>query len=620
MEFRVLGPLEVRLDGESVALGGGKQRAVLAALLLRAGEVVPVERLVDEVWGDDPPPSAAHTLESYVSRLRQLFNGHGPVLVRRGAGYAIDLGGASLDARDFVELQERAALAAAVDGHADVIEIAKAALAMWRGPALADVALASAGRAEAERLEELRLRTYELRFGAELALSRHEEAVGELQALAAQNPYRERFVAQLMLALYRCGRHADALDVYERTRAALDDDLGLQPSTELQQLSGQVVRQDPHLRSAAPVVHEPPRHRAQRSRRVATLVAGGVAAAAVMTLTASGSTTSLVDPTSGVVDLSARRVALVLPRDPAGANVRDPSVHYSALGFHNTTTAWGQDTETFVIDESTDAQDAASRAGDVVEGDFDLVVVVGDGLGAHAIAALVRGSAETRFAFVGARLADLGIAKAPNAVGYSFADHEAAQLAGYLSGLVEPRRDPALRKRPDMVSVVAAPRTPHAQRVVAGFVKGARRASPNLEIRVDYVRDASDRTACEAVANRQIEAGSDVVLVVGAPCSSGALATVRVHGVWAVQLEDERNQLGDHVLARLTRWWEGAVALPIDELELVGIFPGGSDLVLGLADDYSVMVEAENPFVSESLWSKVVELCSRIRLHTVDDT
>ena len=169
---------EVSSGGEQISLGGAKQRAVLAVLLLRAGEVVPVERLIDEVWGTDPPPSAAHTLESYVSRLRQLFNGHGPRLVRRGAGYALELGEAMLDARGFVELQERASLAGAMDEHADVVELTAAALAMWRGPALADVALASAGRAEADRLEELRLRTHELRFDAELALGRNEQAIG----------------------------------------------------------------------------------------------------------------------------------------------------------------------------------------------------------------------------------------------------------------------------------------------------------------------------------------------------------------------------------------------------------------------------------------------------------
>jgi DNA-binding SARP family transcriptional activator len=214
MSFHVLGPLEVRLAGEALGTGGAKQRAVLAVLLLRADEVVPVERLVDEVWGDDPPPSAAHTLESYVSRLRQLLSGHGPLLVRRGAGYALELGGADLDARDFVELQERASLAAAMEQHDEVVELTAAALALWRGPALADVALASAGRAEADRLEELRLRTFELRFDAELALERHDAANDRLQLLVGQNPYRERFVSQLMLALYRSGRQADALDVY----------------------------------------------------------------------------------------------------------------------------------------------------------------------------------------------------------------------------------------------------------------------------------------------------------------------------------------------------------------------------------------------------------------------
>ncbi len=206
VEFRVLGPLEVLGGGEPLALGGAKQRAVLAVLLLRAGEVVPLERLIDEVWGNDPPPSAAHTLESYVSRLRQLLNGRGPILSRRGAGYAIDLHGAQLDALAFVELQERASLASALEEHASALEWASAGLDLWRGPALADVALASAGRAEAERLEEFRLRAYEMRFDAELALGRQAQCIGELQALVAQNPYRERFVEQFMLALYRSGQ------------------------------------------------------------------------------------------------------------------------------------------------------------------------------------------------------------------------------------------------------------------------------------------------------------------------------------------------------------------------------------------------------------------------------
>lgn len=186
VELRILGPLEANVGDEQIPLGGAKQRAVLAVLLLRANEVVPVGRLIDEVWGDDPPPSAAHSLEAYVSRLRQLFNGHQPSLVRRGAGYSLELRGAVLDARVFVELLDAASLAADQGDPGRASQLGAEALALWRGPALADVSLASAGRAEADRLDELRLRTLELRFEAELARGRHEELVGELRVLVGQ--------------------------------------------------------------------------------------------------------------------------------------------------------------------------------------------------------------------------------------------------------------------------------------------------------------------------------------------------------------------------------------------------------------------------------------------------
>jgi DNA-binding SARP family transcriptional activator/basic membrane lipoprotein Med (substrate-binding protein (PBP1-ABC) superfamily) len=616
MEFRVLGPLDVRHAGEPLAIGGGKQRAVLAVLLLRAGEMVPVERLVDEVWGDDPPPSAAHTLESYVSRLRQLFNDCGPRLVRRGAGYALELGDATLDARSFVEAQERASLAAAMGEHADVIELTGSALAMWRGPALADVALASAGRAEADRLEELRLGTYEMRFDAELALGKNERAVGELQRLVAQNPYRERFVGQLMLALYRSGRQAEALDVYEQIRRRLDADLGLQPSLELQQLSGRIVRQEAHLEKPAqrrPERQSLPRH---KSRRVATLVLGGLAAAAVMSLTASGGTAS-AEPLRVDLRLKAERVALVLPGDPAGADTTDPSVYWSARGFETVTNAWGhKDVETFVIDRPVDAGRQAQK---VVDGDFDLVVVAGDGVGARALAPLVREATSTRFAFVGPRLADLGLAHVTNASGYAYAEEEAGQLAGYLSALVPPRGGPA-KAAPDMVSLVAGPRTQRLDRLVAGFEKGVRRASAKVRIRVDHVRDATDRTACEAVANRQIDAGSDVVVALGKTCGSAALAVVRVRGVWGIRDEDDRVQPGAHILGTFSRYWEGSVMRGVNDVEL-DRFPAGTNVELGLADDYAVLFVAEDQaHVAEALWSRVVKLCSTIRSHTVKDT
>jgi basic membrane lipoprotein Med (substrate-binding protein (PBP1-ABC) superfamily) len=172
-----------------------------------------------------------------------------------------------------------------------------------------------------------------------------------------------------------------------------------------------------------------------------------------------------------------------------------------------------------------------------------------------------------------------------------------------------------------MVSMVAGPRTPSLERVAAGFRKGAKRASPNVRVRVDYVRDASDRSACEAAANRQIDAGSDVVLALGNPCASAALATVRVRGVWGIRAEDDRIQVGAHILGTLSRWWEASVPRALNDVELDS-FPAGADIELGLADDYSVLFlteEQNGQPVYEALWSKVVRLCSNIRQHTKTD-
>jgi DNA-binding SARP family transcriptional activator len=240
--LRILGALEAEAGERVLELGGGKQRAVLAALLLRAGEAVPVENLVGEIWGDSPPPSAAHSLEVYVSRLRKVLAPHGVSLERRGGGYRIGLGESVLDARVFEGLVEEALEAAAGADDGRAAGVARQALGLWRGPVAAGVPLHLDGRADAERLEDLRWRALEVRVDADLALGRHAELVGELRRLVEENPYREHLVAQLMVALYRSGRQAAALEAYERTRRVLLDDLGIQPGPELQRLSGQIVR------------------------------------------------------------------------------------------------------------------------------------------------------------------------------------------------------------------------------------------------------------------------------------------------------------------------------------------------------------------------------------------
>jgi DNA-binding SARP family transcriptional activator/basic membrane lipoprotein Med (substrate-binding protein (PBP1-ABC) superfamily) len=573
--------------------------------------VVPVERLIDEVWGDNPPPSAARSLESYVSRLRQVFNGHGPTLVRRGAGYALELKNAVLDSRTFLELQEEASAAGAKPARA--LELATAALATWRGPALADVALTAAGRAEAERLEELRLRTYEVRFEAELALGQHEQAIGELRALIGRNPYRERFVAELMLALYRSGRHADALDVYQRTRAALLNDLGLQPSLELQQLSGQIVRQDPQLRrqpTSAPPGDRPDSPR-WRPRRLPQLVATGVVVAAVTALSASGSAPSVPAAEGAAAEA---RIALVLPQAPEAVKAGDPRIHRALSGFE--TAATGYKTETLVSGEVSPPAAQVERVSRRIEsGRFAFVVVLGDGATARAVARLVRQLPDTRFAFLDGSLRSLSLTGVANATGVPFADDESIDLVGYASGLVSPFGG-SPGERVDLVSVVAAEPSARTRKLIAAYKRGARGAHPGVRFRVDYSHERVDRTACEGIANRQIDAGSDVILALAGRCGHGALAVARLRGVWGITTEDDRAPEGRHILATTYKNWETA-SLHVMNAFAVDTLPRGRDVVLGLADDYSVGVETFSG--PDRIWSKVVDRCSTIRQRTLDD-
>jgi DNA-binding SARP family transcriptional activator/basic membrane lipoprotein Med (substrate-binding protein (PBP1-ABC) superfamily) len=600
MEFRVLGPLDVRVGGEPTAMGGGKQRAVLAVLLLRAGEVVSVERLVDEVWGETPPRSAAHTLESYVSRLRQVFGDRGPRLVRKGAGYALELADATLDARQFVEAQEQASLAAAMDQHADVIELTGTALAMWRGPALADVALASAGRAEADRLEELRLRTYELRFGAELALACHEQAIGELQTLVAQNPYRERFVAQLMLALYRCGRHAEALETYEQARRRLDGDLGLQPSADLRQLSGQIVRQDPSLRPP-PVRPAPRRLPPNRSPRVAVPAFIGVLLAAALVLAASGgaATPEHVRPT-------AKQLALVLPGSPAS---RDPATDGLMVAADSAELLYALNAQPVTVDPAASEKGSALVSERIRRDGVGTVIVKGDGPGAQALAARVRDLPETRFLFVDASLSDLELEGAPNAAAIRFSDEDAFYLGGYLTGLV-PTMDGS-KRRVKVVSIVAGEPGRHTARLIAGLKRGLRAARPGIAVRVSYSYELEDVTPCERLANRQIDEGSDVVVALAGRCSLGALAVAKLRKVWGIGAAEDGISLTNDVLMASQKEWTRATLLALERLQNRTLAMG-RDTVLGFEDDYMVAMwwSAHVPDRAESA---VVEACSRMR-------
>jgi DNA-binding SARP family transcriptional activator len=257
MDFRLFGPLEVFQDGKLLPLGGAKQRSLLAVLLLHANQVVSADRLIDELWGEEPPATAAKTIQVYVSRLRkELGDGR---LVTRPPGYMLQVHESELDLVRFEGLLEDAS-AADPPGAARSL---REALALWRGPALADLAYEAFAQAEIMRLEELRMTALEQRIEADLASGRHAELVGELEALVAQHPLRERLRCQLMLALYRSGRQAEALGAYKAARTELSDGLGLEPGEELKRLERAILQQDPALDAVAP---DPVEARAERDR------------------------------------------------------------------------------------------------------------------------------------------------------------------------------------------------------------------------------------------------------------------------------------------------------------------------------------------------------------------
>ena len=246
MEFRILGPLEVLDDGRPLDLGGARQRALLAILLLHRGEIVSADRLIEELYGTTAPATAAKSLQAHVSRLRKVLGGDGRVQTR-SRGYVLVLDGDDVDADRFVELVTSGRSALGRDEPDRAAESLGTALGLWRGTPLVDLAYESFAQAEIGRLEELRIGCLEERLEADLALGRHAAVVGELEGLVAEHPLRERLRVQLMLALYRCGRQAEALEAYQQGRRALVDGLGIDPGRALQELERAILVQDPAL-------------------------------------------------------------------------------------------------------------------------------------------------------------------------------------------------------------------------------------------------------------------------------------------------------------------------------------------------------------------------------------
>jgi DNA-binding SARP family transcriptional activator len=245
IDFRILGPLEVVGDDGAIRLGGPKQRATLAILLLDANRVVSVERLADDLYAGDTPVTAVTQVQRQISDLRKLLPK--PVIETRAPGYVMHVPPDQLDLNRFERLAEEGGRLLAGEEAQRAADLLREALALWRGPPLADLAYESFAQTAIERLEEIRLAALEQRIEADLALGRHRELVGELEQLASEQPTRERFPAQLMLALYRSGRQPEALDVYRRTRETLMRQFGIEPTPRLRTLEHAILAQDPSL-------------------------------------------------------------------------------------------------------------------------------------------------------------------------------------------------------------------------------------------------------------------------------------------------------------------------------------------------------------------------------------
>lgn len=597
----MLGSFEVERDGRPVALGGARQRALLAILLLHRNQVVSVDRLVDELWPERPPKTASQIVRVYVSQLRKVLGGD--VLETTGPGYRLRTASDEVDADRFERLiAEGRSLARAGDPAAAAR--LREALALWRGPPLSELSNEPFAQPAVARLGELRLACLEDLYQIELDTGGSGELVAELEELAASNPERERLWAQLMLALYRAGRQADALAAYRRLRTHLRDGLGLEPGDALRQLEARMLQQDPALEAgAAPPPASSPTPAEPGPSRRRPLIAG-LAGVALIALLIAG-IAYRASSSEGTKAPRLRPVTMAMFMPPP-----DPSKPSSAIG------------DTIALMTIRGVQEGVREGipGHVAYIDvatlprFELslgqqarrsgLIIVGATTELDAVARVARKYPGTRFALLSASIHDADFPH-NNVTGIVFDDHEVGYLAGYLGAL---ESGPTGR-----ISAVGGIPTPSVTRIMEGFSDGARRARPRVAVGIDYTGSFVDEARCEQTANAQIDAGSKVVFDVAGDCGFGAIQAAGIRGVWAIGVDSDLSSLGPQVLASSIKRGDSAVRIAM-ELYAEHKLPAGRDIELNLGND-GVGLVGLNDQISASVRSRLEQVAAELRAH-----
>lgn len=553
----------------------------------------------------------------YVSRLRGLLGraGDGAAIESRPPGYVLRIPPGALDVERMEKLIEAARETRDAGDSERAHRLFTQALDLWRGPSLADVSLLSSGSIEAERLEEERLSATTERADVELALGRHGSVVEELGPLVRRHPFHERLRALLMLALYRSGRQADALEAYQETRSELAAELGLRPGPELRDLAARIIRQEPSLGApsngpqAAAAPAPLPEQVPPRRRRGMLFAAIAVAAVAILAALLTGLRETEASPSAGATPAATPhglRVALAV--EGGVGDVDDfPLTSKMAEGVERASRT--EDLESATFDAGVDTDRFRSTLEGLTKEDFDLVVAFGSGMD-QAIAQVAADARDTHFVLLDSSIEGGPLHGLDNVTGVVFAEHEAAYLAGYLAGLLEREDGPRLNDE-KVVSVVGGHRIPPVERFAAGFAAGARSALPGVQVLVDFANTWDDQERCAAIARRQIDAGSDIVFPVAGACSFGALQVANIQGVWGIGVDGDLGYLGPHVLLSVVKRFDRASELVVKWFAQ-GRLAKGRTVVFDLRNN-GVGLTGIAPSVPPSVRARVAEAAASIR-------